>query len=332
MRFSRTPWAFPVPFSRESLRGLEKIDLRGGQGGFCVLMRQKSCVHTDSIKVKKITYQKCRSHRYIRNCKTGWLTQTTSPDNLLLKWSCQISPADSAEILNHIVWRTWLSIADSDERWLCYQISLRLSTHPSETKFGGVKTSSKTQGQIVGWRGNWGERRNDDGEEKELFPSFPFLSAPSPSPSAVVSSSAPVSPPRSAPGSKDGVETEHATRTFARRVHDNSLTKQIHQLCKNTKHEHNVRVHIINFPANRNLNTRVFIGGNDRLRHKAGQSGRTPTSLLTLLCRPGKGEGSLERGETGERTTCSSPPSPSSHRGCTGHQIQNNTSAALWLP
>ena len=35
----------------------------------------------------------------------------------------QISPAASPEILHHTVWRTWLFIAYSDERWLCYQPS-----------------------------------------------------------------------------------------------------------------------------------------------------------------------------------------------------------------
>ena len=35
-----------------------------------------------------------------------------------------ISPVASPEILHHTVWRTWLSIAQSDERWLHYQFSL----------------------------------------------------------------------------------------------------------------------------------------------------------------------------------------------------------------
>ena len=37
---------------------------------------------------------------------------------------CQISPAASPEILHHTLWRIWLFIAHSDERWLCYQSSL----------------------------------------------------------------------------------------------------------------------------------------------------------------------------------------------------------------
>ena len=36
----------------------------------------------------------------------------------------QISPAASPEILHHTVWRTWLFMAYSDERWLYYQFSL----------------------------------------------------------------------------------------------------------------------------------------------------------------------------------------------------------------
>ena len=36
----------------------------------------------------------------------------------------QISPAASLEVLHHTVWRTWLFIAYSDERWLYYQFSL----------------------------------------------------------------------------------------------------------------------------------------------------------------------------------------------------------------
>ena len=37
---------------------------------------------------------------------------------------CQISPAASPIIVHHPVWRTWLFIAYSDERWLHYQFSL----------------------------------------------------------------------------------------------------------------------------------------------------------------------------------------------------------------
>ena len=36
----------------------------------------------------------------------------------------QISPAASPEIWHHTVWRTWLFIAYSDERWFYYQFSL----------------------------------------------------------------------------------------------------------------------------------------------------------------------------------------------------------------
>ena len=37
----------------------------------------------------------------------------------------QISLTASPEILHHTVWRTWIFVAYSDERWLCYQFLLR---------------------------------------------------------------------------------------------------------------------------------------------------------------------------------------------------------------
>ena len=48
---------------------------------------------------------------------------------MLARWKCmndqfQISPAASPKIWHHTVWRTWLSIAYSDERWFYYQFSL----------------------------------------------------------------------------------------------------------------------------------------------------------------------------------------------------------------
>ena len=40
---------------------------------------------------------------------------------------CQISPPAPPEILHHTVWRTWLFIAYSDEKWLYYKFSLHHS-------------------------------------------------------------------------------------------------------------------------------------------------------------------------------------------------------------
>ena len=40
---------------------------------------------------------------------------------------CQNSPAASQEIWHHTVWRTWLFIAYSDEKWLYYELSLHHS-------------------------------------------------------------------------------------------------------------------------------------------------------------------------------------------------------------
>ena len=40
---------------------------------------------------------------------------------------CQNFPAASQEMWHHTVWRTWLFIAYSDEKWLCYKFSLHHS-------------------------------------------------------------------------------------------------------------------------------------------------------------------------------------------------------------
>ena len=40
---------------------------------------------------------------------------------------CRIYPAASLEIWHHTVWRTWLFIAHSDEKWLYYKFSLHHS-------------------------------------------------------------------------------------------------------------------------------------------------------------------------------------------------------------
>ena len=44
---------------------------------------------------------------------------------------CQNSPAASQEIWHHTVWRTWLFIAYSDEKWLYY----KFSRHHSYNRF-----------------------------------------------------------------------------------------------------------------------------------------------------------------------------------------------------
>ena len=49
----------------------------------------------------------------------------------LLSDQCQNSPAASQEIWLHTVWRTWLFIAYSDEKWLYYKFSL----HHSHNRF-----------------------------------------------------------------------------------------------------------------------------------------------------------------------------------------------------
>ena len=46
----------------------------------------------------------------------------------LLSDQCQNSPAASQEIWHHTVWRTWLFIAYSDEKWLYYKFLLHTHT------------------------------------------------------------------------------------------------------------------------------------------------------------------------------------------------------------
>ena len=54
----------------------------------------------------------------------------------------QISPAAWPEILHHTVWRTWLSIAYSDKKWLYYQFSLphlSIALQNVGRRYSGVK-------------------------------------------------------------------------------------------------------------------------------------------------------------------------------------------------
>ena len=65
---------------------------------------------------------------------------------------CQNSPAASQEIWHHTVWRTWLFIAYSDEKWLYYKFSL----HHSYNRF--LKGWENTLFELRSERGNqhWG--------------------------------------------------------------------------------------------------------------------------------------------------------------------------------
>ena len=62
-----------------------------------------------------VAYVWCSSHKSILNPFTPESDQ------------CQNSPAASKEIWHHTVWRTWLFIAYSDEKWLYYKFSLHHS-------------------------------------------------------------------------------------------------------------------------------------------------------------------------------------------------------------
>ena len=71
---------------------------------------------------------------------------------------CQNSPAASQEIWHHTVWRTWLFIAYSDEKWLYYKFSL----HHSYNRF------------LKGWENTLFELRSE--RVKRIWTGFPNLS------------------------------------------------------------------------------------------------------------------------------------------------------------
>ena len=60
--------------------------------------------------------------RGLPNMAPMFSTDWTSPKEITKSDQFQISPAVSSEILHHKVWRTWLFIACSDERWLSAKI------------------------------------------------------------------------------------------------------------------------------------------------------------------------------------------------------------------
>ena len=70
----------------------------------------------------------------------------------------QNSPAASQEIWHHTVWRTWLFIAYSDEKWLYYKFSL----HHSYNRF------------LKGWENTLFELRSERVNVKDLIGWFEF--------------------------------------------------------------------------------------------------------------------------------------------------------------
>ena len=96
---------------------------------------------TDSDQVSHclflvMTYTTCFEHRPIRYDTIRYdrnLELQTIPDTHYFNPftpesdQCQNSPAASQEIWHHTVWRTWLFIAYSDEKWLYYKFSLHHS-------------------------------------------------------------------------------------------------------------------------------------------------------------------------------------------------------------
>ena len=64
-----------------------------------------------------------KDHDYTTNLTTSLIFNPFTPESD----QCQNSPAASQEIWHHTVWRTWLFIAYSDEKWLYYKFSLHHS-------------------------------------------------------------------------------------------------------------------------------------------------------------------------------------------------------------
>ena len=80
---------------------------------------------------------------------------------------CQNSPAASKEIWHHTVWRTWLFIAYSDEKWLYYKFSL----HHSYNRFlkGWENTLFELRSERVNCTKLWANRFRQV-ELKHRFP------------------------------------------------------------------------------------------------------------------------------------------------------------------
>ena len=70
-----------------------------------------------------------RSRVEVFPCESAWnLSRDFNPFTIKSD-QVQISPAASPVILHHTVWRTWFSIAYSDEKWLYYQILIASLIH-----------------------------------------------------------------------------------------------------------------------------------------------------------------------------------------------------------
>ena len=84
----------------------------GGWGRFCT----QNCIKNVSKNHKCERPKSC-------SLVASWRFNPFTPESN----QCQNSPAASQEIWHHTVWRTWLFIAYSDEKWLYYKFSLHHS-------------------------------------------------------------------------------------------------------------------------------------------------------------------------------------------------------------
>ena len=98
-------------------------------------------------------------HHHIEACKgVSWVNNYFNPFTPESDQS-QISPLASQEIWHHTVWRTWLFIAYSDEKWLYYKFSL----HHSYNRF------------LKGWENTLFELRSERVNTKRDAPGPAFL-------------------------------------------------------------------------------------------------------------------------------------------------------------
>ena len=105
----------PLEITPTLLRTLQQL-------GRCVLGPNLQS-HGGGLRNQKIPYSNNNTPFFLRSLSVTRLPSLPLPFNLFTpkKAEPQISPAASPGILHHTVWRTWLSIAYADGRWLYYQ-------------------------------------------------------------------------------------------------------------------------------------------------------------------------------------------------------------------
>ena len=92
---------------------------------------------------------RCTCKFLFQSVHWGWINPFTPESD-----QCQNSPAASQEIWHHTVWRTWLFIANSDEKWLYYKFSLHHSCNRF-WKVGRIHFLSSGVKGLISWWGHF---------------------------------------------------------------------------------------------------------------------------------------------------------------------------------